>query len=162
MMKEEIFGPVLPVFPFKNISEVIKFINERDKPLAVYYFGQAGSLACKRLCAETSSGAFVINEVVAHILNHSMGFGGVGKSGYGRHGGFEGFKNFSNRKGILVKGPAPKAIYGAMSAPYSPKMQNFLRKWLPTLLVVNKSTVWWYTRIVLVLLAAVIIKYVFF
>jgi len=122
MMKEEIFGPVMPVFPFKTINEVIKFINERDKPLAVYYFGQAGSVNSRRLCAETSSGAFVMNEVIGHIYSHTMGFGGVGKSGYGRHGGFEGFKNFSNRKGILYKAPAPKAINEATLPPFSNKM----------------------------------------
>jgi len=91
LMKEEIFGPVMPVFPFKDIREVIKFINARDKPLAIYYFGSPTNQNSAKLCKETSSGAYVTNEVITHINNHHMGFGGVGKSGIGRHGGFVGF-----------------------------------------------------------------------
>lgn len=64
LMKEEIFGPILPIFPFKDIGEVIRFINARDKPLAVYYFGKSNSQNAQRVCAETSSGAFVVNEVL--------------------------------------------------------------------------------------------------
>ena len=91
LMREEIFGPVMPVFPFKDIREVIKFINARDKPLAVYYFGNPTSVNSADLARETSSGAYVTNEVITHINSHHMGFGGVGKSGSGRHGGFVGF-----------------------------------------------------------------------
>lgn len=93
VMEEEIFGPVLPIITFKNIDEVINFINKKDKPLAVYYFGKTGKNANRdRLMAETSSGAFVQNEVMIQTINHEFGFGGVGSSGYGRYGGYEGFK----------------------------------------------------------------------
>lgn len=81
LMTEEIFGPIMPVFPFKDISEPIKFINARDKPLAVYYFGQSNSPNARQLAWTTSSGAFVVNEVLTQMNNHSLGFGGVGKSG---------------------------------------------------------------------------------
>lgn len=64
LMSEEIFGPVMPVFPFKDIGEVIRFINSKDKPLAVYYFGKKKSINAQRLCAETSSGAFCVNEAI--------------------------------------------------------------------------------------------------
>ena len=64
LMQEEIFGPIMPVFPYKEINEVIRFINAREKPLAVYYFGTANSKQAKDVCMMTSSGAFVCNEVL--------------------------------------------------------------------------------------------------
>lgn len=104
VMTEEIFGPILPIITFRNIDETIKIINEKDKPLAVYYFGKVLSNPNKeKLMNETSSGSFVVNEVIFQIVNHSFGFGGVGGSGYGRYGGFDGFKAFSNPKGIMIK-----------------------------------------------------------
>jgi len=121
-MTEEIFGPIMPVFPFKEIREVTRFINAREKPLAVYYFGSPNSENARQVAWSTSSGAFVVNEVLTQMNNHSLGFGGVGKSGYGRHGGFEGFKNFSNKKSILMKDPTPAFVTNLLVPPYSPKM----------------------------------------
>jgi acyl-CoA reductase-like NAD-dependent aldehyde dehydrogenase len=93
VMQEEIFGPILPIISFRAIDETIKIINEKDKPLAVYYFGKRNSNVNRdRLMNETSSGAFVQNEVMLQMVNHAFGFGGVGGSGYGRYGGYEGFK----------------------------------------------------------------------
>lgn len=147
LMKEEIFGPVMPIFPFKDIREVVKFINARDKPLAIYYFGNPGSANCTELHCDTSSGAFVTNEIITHINSHSLGFGGVGASGYGRHGGYEGFKNFSNRKSLLIKGPAPAAVANMLLPPYSDRMQGFLRNWGLTLLTTNWSTIAFYLKL---------------
>ena len=70
IMKEEIFGPVMPVLPFKDIRDVIKFINEREKPLAVYYFGKSNGLNAQVLASETSSGAFVTNELINYIASN--------------------------------------------------------------------------------------------
>jgi len=145
-MREEIFGPVMPVFPFKDIGEVIKFINDRDKPLAVYYFGNGFGANAAAVCDQTSSGAFVTNEVITHINSNYLGFGGVGMSGHGRHGGKEGFMCFSNKKGILLKAPAPEAIAGMIMPPYSPRIQKFLRGWAVTLLVTNASYVMWWIK----------------
>jgi len=102
-MKEEIFGPVLPIVPYKRIDDVINHINSKDKPLAIYYFGDTSNENCQLLREQTSSGGFVCNEVINQVGSHTLGFGGVGASGYGRYGGFEGFKAFSNRKAVLVK-----------------------------------------------------------
>jgi len=123
----------MPVFPFKQIQEVIRFINAREKPLAVYYFGMPSSNNARQVAFSTSSGAFVTNDCLTQINNHSLGFGGVGKSGYGRHGGFEGFKAFSNRKGIIVKDPAPKFVNDMLVPPIGPKVQKFIRKWGSTI-----------------------------
>lgn len=147
LMKEEIFGPVMPIFPYKDIREVVKFINARDKPLAIYYFGQPDSYNATMLHSETSSGAFVTNEVITHINSHSLGFGGVGASGYGRHGGYEGYKNFSNRKSLLIKGPAPAMVAGMLVPPYSPRIQGFLRNWGLFLLTTNWSKIAFYLKL---------------
>lgn len=106
-MQEEIFGPVLPIFAFSDISEAINFVNNKDKPLAVYFFGPPGSANQIRVANETSSGSFMLNETIFQFGSNYQGFGGVGSSGYGRHGGRIGFENFSNRKGMLLKDPTP-------------------------------------------------------
>lgn len=94
LMNEEIFGPILPVFTFKDTDEAVAFIRKIDKPLAVYYFGANSSRNKNmlRFKQETSSGAFVVNELGYQVLNGDLPFGGVGGSGYGRTHGYEGFK----------------------------------------------------------------------
>jgi len=87
-MKEEIFGPIVPVIAFKTIDEVVNQINDMDKPLAIYYFGKyLMNPTIERLRNETSSGAFLVNEVMFHIVNSSLPFGGVGASGQGKYHG---------------------------------------------------------------------------
>lgn len=104
VMTEEIFGPILPIKTFQTIDEVINYINDRDKPLAVYYFGNAmNNPDQKKIMDQTSSGAFITNDALFHIVNHEFGFGGVGASGYGRYGGYDGFKNWSNPKSVMIK-----------------------------------------------------------
>ena len=119
IMNEEIFGCVLPVFPYSTIKEAIKFINNKDKPLTVYYFGPPtcqNMVLCKNF---TSSGHFMVNEVLLQISTHYQGFGGVGASGQGRHGGYEGFKNFSNRKGVMITGKSrPQFMLDLTSPPF--------------------------------------------
>jgi len=161
-MREEIFGPVMPVFPFKDIGEVINFINDREKPLAVYYFGNSTGSNALSVCNQTSSGAFVCNEVITHISSNYMGFGGVGHSGTGRHGGFEGFKCFSNKKGILLKNPAPKGVTEALLPPVSPKVQKFIRGWIGTLMLTNMSYIFWWVKVIVVALVAILAKVYFF
>lgn len=115
-MNEEIFGPILPILVYKNLTEVINYINEKPKALAVYFYGQCACTDAVRVFNETSSGCFSTNECIMQCLSNYQGFGGVGESGSGRYGGFEGFKNFSNRKGVLLKKPAP-AFARAMALP---------------------------------------------
>ena len=161
-MTEEIFGPVLPVFPFRDISEVIKFINARDKPLAVYYFGKPNNINSHRLSRETSSGAYVTNEVITQINSHHTGFGGVGKSGTGRHGGFEGFKCFSNKKGILIKDAAPAVIFKMLVPPYGDRMKNFLKNWGVTLMLTTSDTITFWIRVLVLMIVSALVKIFFF
>lgn len=107
VMKDEIFGPIFPVFTYKNIQEAIEFIQNIEKPLAVYYFGRNSwsNKNLMRLKEETSSGAFLVNDIAVHFLSGDMPFGGVGASGYGRCHGREGFLQCSNTKSVMVKTP---------------------------------------------------------
>ena len=122
LMNEEIFGPVLPIVSFNNINSVITHINSKDKPLAVYYFGKIFSNPnLGRLMEETSSGQFVVNEVMMQMANHEFGFGGVGASGYGRYGGYEGFKQFSNAKSVMIKPTMNFHPFNSIVPPFTPK-----------------------------------------
>lgn len=100
VMLEEIFGPLLPVIEFNDLEEAAGFINVREKPLALYYFGK--EVSAKKIIAKTSSGGVCINDTVMHIANSRLPFGGVGHSGMGKYHGFDSFATFSNRRSVLV------------------------------------------------------------
>jgi aldehyde dehydrogenase (NAD+) len=100
LMEEEIFGPILPVIPYKNIHEVIAHINSNPKPLALYLFTKKESLQ-KQVLQETSSGAVCINDCGIQFLHHNLPFGGVNNSGIGKSHGYYGFLAFSNEKSVL-------------------------------------------------------------
>jgi len=102
VMQEEIFGPVLPVMEFTNISEVIDHINANPKPLALYYFSESKA-AAEEVLFKTSSGGGCINDVISHIANPNMPFGGAGHSGMGRYHGRFSFEAFSNQRSVMHK-----------------------------------------------------------
>ena len=97
VMQEEIFGPIFPVLTFKHLDEVISFVNDREKPLALYYFGTND----KHILRHTSSGGTCINDVIMHIVNHKVPFGGVGNSGMGSYHGKDSFLAFSYRRAVI-------------------------------------------------------------
>lgn len=102
VMQEEIFGPVLPVMAYDDIEDVIRTVNEREKPLALYIFSEDK----KRINAVTSRCAYgggCVNDAVIHLATSEMGFGGVGESGMGAYHGKTGFDAFSHRKSIVDK-----------------------------------------------------------
>lgn len=101
IMQEEIFGPLLPVMTFDDIADVLSYVNTKEKPLALYYFGKKGN----DMLASTTSGGACINDTILHIANHRLPFGGVGNSGLNKYHGKESFILFSNRRGV-VKTPA--------------------------------------------------------
>lgn len=102
LMREEIFGPLLPVLEFSDLSEAIEFINNRPKPLALYYFSE-NAAARKRIIEEVSAGGVCINETVTHLTNDSMPFGGVGESGMGAYHGKFTFDEFTHYKPVMTK-----------------------------------------------------------
>ena len=124
LMQEEIFGPILPVYPFKDIDDAIKFVVNKEKPLAVYYFGNSKSENARRVEKETFSGAYVTNDVFMHAASSFLPFGGVGYSGYGRYHGFEGFKQMSNAKSVLIKNPMTGWPYSVIFPPFTTEKQQ--------------------------------------
>ena len=97
IMQDEIFGPILPVMTFEDLSEVFSYLDAKDKPLALYYFGKNGD----EVLSKTTSGGACINDTLVHIANHNLPFGGVGSSGMGKYHGKESFLAFSNRRGVV-------------------------------------------------------------
>lgn len=99
IMQQEIFGPLLPIITFEQWEEMINFINSREKPLALYYFGSVDK--GKKLLNQTSSGGACINDTLMHIANHKLPFGGVGNSGMNKYHGYESFNVFSNTRAVV-------------------------------------------------------------
>ena len=99
VMQEEIFGPILPMVEIRDIEEAIAFINKREKPLALYAFGTKS--VAQHIIDHTSSGGACINDVIMHIANEKMPFGGVGNSGMGRYHGRDSLYAFSHRRSLL-------------------------------------------------------------
>ncbi|MEH2210007.1 aldehyde dehydrogenase [Nostoc sp.] len=100
VMQEEIFGPILPIIEYTDITEAIALINSRPKPLALYLFSQDKNLQ-KRVLQETSSGGVCINDTVMQVGVSSLPFGGVGDSGIGNYHGKASFDTFSHKKSVL-------------------------------------------------------------
>ncbi len=101
--QEEIFGPLLPVVTYDTVDEAIAFINAGERPLGLYVFGQDDAAVAQVLDATTSGGVSV-NACAMQGAVPSLGFGGSGNSGMGRHHGIEGFREFSNPRGFVVRG----------------------------------------------------------
>jgi len=114
IMKDEIFGPILPILTYNDLNTVIEFINSRPKPLALYVFTSSSRFS-DRLLKETSSGGVSINDVMMHFANPNLPFGGVGNSGQGNYHGKFGFETFSHAKAVLNK-----SVYGDAPARYPP------------------------------------------
>jgi aldehyde dehydrogenase (NAD+) len=100
VMSEEIFGPILPIVEIAGLDEAIAFINERDKPLALYAFTESATTR-DRLLAETSSGGVGFGLPLAHLTVSDLPFGGVGESGMGNYHGRYSLETFSHRKAVL-------------------------------------------------------------
>jgi aldehyde dehydrogenase (NAD+) len=100
VMREEIFGPILPVLKVDGAAEAVAFINAREKPLALYLFTSDATVR-ETVVAGTSSGGVCINDVVVQLSAPALPFGGVGTAGFGRYHGRAGFETFSNMKSVL-------------------------------------------------------------
>ncbi|KAI1893373.1 hypothetical protein AGOR_G00123070 [Albula goreensis] len=123
LMQEEIFGPLLPIVTVAGVDEAIRFINEREKPLALYVFSSKDRVI-KRMIAETSSGGVTANDVMMHYTLSSLPFGGVGHSGMGRYHGRHTFDQLSHLRSCLVR---PLALEGLNHARYPPQSPSKLR-----------------------------------
>ncbi len=125
VMQDEIFGPVLPIVPYRDLDQAFAYINQRPRPLALYYFGYNKSEQ-NRVLNETHSGGVCLNDTLLHVAQDDMPFGGIGASGMGHYHGHEGFLTFSKAKGVFIKQRfnAAKLIY----PPYGKSIQKLIQK----------------------------------
>ena len=126
-MREEIFGPILPIMTYKDIDSVISSINKQPKPLALYLFTSNRRIE-KKVLAEISSGGVSINDTILHLANSNLPFGGVGSAGIGAYHGEESFRTFSHRKSVLKK----SRIFSTtmMYPPYDERQLTVIKKFL--------------------------------
>ncbi|WP_447799084.1 coniferyl aldehyde dehydrogenase [Pseudomonas moraviensis] len=125
VMQDEIFGPLLPIVPYRDLEQAFAYINQRPRPLALYYFGY-DKREQHRVLHETHSGGVCLNDTLLHVAQDDMPFGGIGPSGMGHYHGHEGFLTFSKAKGVLIKQRfnAARLIY----PPYGTSIQKLIQK----------------------------------
>jgi NAD-dependent aldehyde dehydrogenases len=99
IMQEEIFGPILPIMTYNDLSDVVNFVNRHPKPLAFYFFGTKEK--ADKVLEHTTSGGACINDTLMHVANENLPFGGVGNSGMGKYHGKESFLAFSNLRSVI-------------------------------------------------------------
>ena len=126
VMQDEIFGPVLPVKGYSKVDETIDYINHNPRPLGLYYFGQDGSEE-DQVLSHTTSGGVTVNDVVMHVAQEDLPFGGVGPSGMGAYHGHDGFKTFSHAKAIFTQSKLNVADLAGLRPPYGEKMLKAVR-----------------------------------
>ena len=123
-LQEEIFGPLLPIVPYQTLGDAIRYVNDRPRPLALYYFDE-NKVNVERVLSETISGGVTINDTVLHVAQDDLPFGGVGPSGMGHYHGFEGFETFSKKKSVFFQS---KWAGTAMLYPPYGKIANLMIK----------------------------------
>lgn len=126
VMREEIFGPVLPVVSYADLEAAIDYVRARPRPLALYYFDE-NRRRVDRVLARTLSGAVTVGDCVFHLAQHRLPFGGVGASGMGQYRGFDGFETFSKKRGVMVQRRV--ALTSFFRPPYTGRTRRILR-WL--------------------------------
>uniref|UniRef100_A0A4W5PJZ4 Aldehyde dehydrogenase n=1 Tax=Hucho hucho TaxID=62062 RepID=A0A4W5PJZ4_9TELE len=143
LMQEEIFGPLLPIVTVSDIDDAIHFINEREKPLALYVFS-SNKKVIKRMLAETTSGGVTVNDVIMHYTLNSLPFGGVGQSGTGRYHGKHTFDQFSHHRACLVKSLGMEEVNMARYPPQNRQKARRVRLAMRTPLVdfSRKTYIW--------------------
>ena len=123
IMKEEIFGPLLPVKTYKDVNEAVDYVNAHDRPLGLYYFGQ-DSAEQEKVLTRTTSGGATVNDVVMHVSMEDLPFGGIGPSGMGAYHGLDGFRTFSHAKAVFKQ--AKMDITAMMRPPFGTGFQKYL------------------------------------
>lgn len=127
VMQEEIFGPVMPVKSYDTVDETVDFINTRERPLGLYYFGTDKSEE-EQVLTHTTSGGVTVNDVVMHVAQEDLPFGGVGPSGLGSYHGLDGFKTFSHAKAVFTQTKLPIAELAGLRPPYGEKLLKAVRQ----------------------------------
>ncbi|MFO7552532.1 MAG: coniferyl aldehyde dehydrogenase [Haliea sp.] len=117
VMQEELFGPLLPIRTYKDFNETIDYVNANPRPLAAYYFG-SDKAEEEAVLKRTTSGGACINDVIMHVMQEELPFGGVGPSGMGAYHGEAGFRTFSHAKSIYRQAGINVGKLGGMLPPY--------------------------------------------
>ncbi|WP_164108656.1 MULTISPECIES: aldehyde dehydrogenase family protein [Sphingobacterium] len=129
IMEEEIFGPLLPLVTYTDLDEALDFVQSKPKPLALYIFS-SNTKSTQHIIKSTSAGGTCVNDVILHVSNPHLPFGGVNHSGMGGSHGYFGFKAFSHERSVMYQSriPISKLIY----PPYSKKgwVLKFLKRWM--------------------------------
>ena len=126
VMQEEIFGPVMPVKSYSQLDDAVDYINDKDRPLGLYYFGTDQSEE-DHVLNHTTSGGVTVNDVVMHVAQEDLPFGGVGPSGMGSYHGHDGFKTFSHAKAVFTQTKLPIAEMAGLRPPYGEKLLKAVR-----------------------------------
>mgnify|MGYP001823450265 CR=1 FL=1 len=127
VMQDEIFGPVLPVKGYGKLEDSIDYINHHPRPLGLYYFGTDGAEESNVL-NHTTSGGVTVNDVVMHVAQEDLPFGGVGPSGMGAYHGLDGFRTFSHAKAVFSQSKVNVAELAGLRPPYGEKMLKMVRQ----------------------------------
>jgi coniferyl-aldehyde dehydrogenase len=127
VMQEEIFGPVLPVKSYANVDEAIGYVNDHARPLGLYYFG-SDHAEQEQVLSHTTSGGVTVNDVVMHIAQEDLPFGGVGPSGMGSYHGLDGFRTFSHAKAVYTQTKVNVAELAGLRPPYGAKLMKTVKQ----------------------------------
>lgn len=126
VLQEEIFGPLLPIKTYKNYDEAIAYVNAQERPLALYYFGEDANEE-RHTLDHTISGGVTLNDVIMHVAQEDLPFGGVGPSGMGSYHGFDGFKTFSHARAIFKQTKKDVAGMIGFRPPFGEKTEKTIK-----------------------------------
>ena len=126
VMQEEIFGPVMPIKSYDSLDETLDYVNSHDRPLGLYYFG-TDQEETQRVLNQTTSGGVTLNDVVMHVAQEDLPFGGVGHSGMGAYHGEDGFRTFSHAKAVFTQATFNPAEKLGLRPPYGDKLMGLLK-----------------------------------
>jgi len=126
VMQDEIFGPLLPVKRYDSVDEAIDYVNGRDRPLGLYWFGNDAAEE-RRVLDRTTSGGVTLNDVIMHVAQEDLPFGGVGPSGMGSYHGIDGFRQFSHAKSVYSQTRIDVMKLAGMAPPWGEKFTAAMR-----------------------------------
>jgi acyl-CoA reductase-like NAD-dependent aldehyde dehydrogenase len=124
VMQEEIFGPILPVLTYGQLDDALRYVNDHAHPLALYYFDN-DTRRVNHVLNTTTSGGVTVNDVIFHIAQNNLPFGGVGRSGMGHYHGRAGFETFSKKKGVFLQSRFTALKF--LRPPYGPLTDRIIR-----------------------------------
>lgn len=127
VMQDEIFGPILPVMTYDRVEDAVDYVNEHDRPLGLYYFGDDAAEQ-RSVLDRTVSGGATVNDVLFHVTAEDLPFGGVGPSGMGSYHGIEGFKTFSHAKSVYVQPKINIAKLAGLLPPYGNTTRKTIKR----------------------------------